>query len=517
MSTNKAVALFILAVVALFAVAFNLPSSAGATPTGLVIQVNKSLVDAPDANPGDEVCETAAGNNVCTLRAAIMEANAYPGADTIQLQPGATYVLTLPGDDQAAHTGDLDILEDLTIEGAGATVDGGGDAVKDRVIQVYNQNAAVQLFDLTITNGKPVQNGGGIYNYGTLTLTNVTVRDNWTGNYGGGILDAGGDLTLINSTVRDNECSCIGAGISIAHSTLTLLNSTISGNDSINGRGGGLDIYGQNNSSTVLIVNSTISGNHTIWEGGGVYSQGSTVTFVNSTVSGNSADRDGGGLFAYNGTVNLRNTTIARNYADWDFDGTGSGGGIYNASAGINLANTLLANNVENIFIGPDTPDDCDGSFNSEGYNLIETTTDCSLSGNATGNQTGIAAMLGLLEINGGPTETLELLPGSPAIDAGHVDGCADTLGSLLAADQRGFERHTDGGSGSPRCDIGAFEFGAALLPPTPTPTATASPTAEASFTPTATGTVIPTMTPTITTTPPAAGASSLHLPFITR
>src|SRR5437899_7628287 len=82
---------------------------ARATPDALPIDVNNNLTDAPDANPGNGVCETAGGNGVCTLRAAIMEANAKSGVDTINLQPGATYVLTRSGTDDAALNGDLDI------------------------------------------------------------------------------------------------------------------------------------------------------------------------------------------------------------------------------------------------------------------------------------------------------------------------------------------------------------------------------------------------------------------------
>ena len=68
-------------------------------------------VDLPDANPGNGVCETASGNGVCTLRAAIQEANALAGADTIILPPN-TYLLTV--------VSELGITDSLTITGGGA-------------------------------------------------------------------------------------------------------------------------------------------------------------------------------------------------------------------------------------------------------------------------------------------------------------------------------------------------------------------------------------------------------------
>lgn len=81
-----------------------------------------STADAVDAAPGNGVCATAGGD--CTLRAAIQEANALAGDDTITL-PAGTYTLTIAGaHEYNAATGDLDIRENLTITGAGANVHG---------------------------------------------------------------------------------------------------------------------------------------------------------------------------------------------------------------------------------------------------------------------------------------------------------------------------------------------------------------------------------------------------------
>src|SRR5437867_3602615 len=136
------------------------PRAARATP--LIVN---STDDAPDAVPGDGICATLTG--VCTLRAAIMEANMLPDFHTITL-PAGTYVLTIPGaGEDSGATGDLDVLRDLSIVGAGAAttiIDGGG---IDRVFDVFAP--AVQLSGVTIQNGS-VQNpnvardasGGGI-------------------------------------------------------------------------------------------------------------------------------------------------------------------------------------------------------------------------------------------------------------------------------------------------------------------------------------------------------------------
>ena len=124
----------------------------------------------------------------CTLRAAIMEANALDGDDTITLPPG-TYFLTNAGTgENAGGTGDLDIADfgnKLTITGAGAAttiINGGG---IDRVIQVLGLTT-LELSSVTITNGDTTSSGGGIFNRGTLTLTNSTVSGNTADGAGGG-------------------------------------------------------------------------------------------------------------------------------------------------------------------------------------------------------------------------------------------------------------------------------------------------------------------------------------------
>ena len=114
------------------------------------------------------------------------------------------------------------------------------------------------------------------------------------------------------------------------------------------------------------------------------------------------------------------------------------------------LAN--LANKSVSPYVGR-KGDDCDGSITSEGYNLIEFITGCSVTGDTTGNIIGVDPMLGPLADNGGPTLTMEPLPGSPAIDAG---SCSDQT-----RDQRGLPRPVDD-PGAPNvddgCDVGAVE-----------------------------------------------------------
>ena len=157
---------------------------------------------------------------------------------------------------------------------------------------------------------------------------------------------------------------------------------------------------------------------------------------TNCTVSGNTAPENGGGLLNL-GAANLTaiNCTVSGNTAK-----NLGGGGLFNAGTA-KLSNTIIAGN--NASPGPDV----DGAVLSQGYNLIGITDGSS--GWVSKDLTGIGSsplnpLLAALGNYGGPTETMALLPGSPAIDAGN---------SSVATDQRGVSRPK--GSAS---DVGAFE-----------------------------------------------------------
>jgi CSLREA domain-containing protein len=249
---------------------------------GKTFSVN-STMDTPDATPGDGLCETASGNGVCTLRAAIQETNALAGADTIKLQSGATYVLTRAGDDNTAFNGDLDISDDVTIDRAGSattSINGGG---LDRVFQIQNSKT-VTFNNLTIRGGS-APTGGGIYNGGTLTLNDSTVRDNQarTNSSGGGIANFSGTLTINSSAIVSNSAPNFGGGL-------------------FNTAGG-----------VVTISNSTFSGNWVGADGGAIYSY-ATVSLNYVTVANNTAQTAGGIQQGSGGTIKLKNSLVATNH-----------------------------------------------------------------------------------------------------------------------------------------------------------------------------------------------------------
>ena len=209
---------------------------------------------------------------------------------------------------------------------------------------IYN-NGTLTLTNCTVSGNTAVggegRGGGGVYNNGTLTLTNCTVSGN-TAPYGGGILSAEGVLTLTNSTVSGNNARGgivgIGGGILNFAGPLTLTNSTVSGNTAEDLGGGIFNDDGIPNNGTVTLTNSTVSGNTVGGAGGGILNHG-TVTLTNSTVSGNTVGGAGGGILN-DGTLTLTNSTVSGNTAD------NSGGGMSNACGTVTLTNSTVSGNT---------------------------------------------------------------------------------------------------------------------------------------------------------------------------
>ncbi len=401
----------------------------------------------------------------CSLREAIVAANTDTavdacdagGADDVIMAPPGHYVLSLAGaDEDAAATGDLDIIGAVTIDGAGmgqTIVDG---AAADRIFDVHD-GAELTVAGLTLQNGA-ASSGGGISAYGNLTLRNSRITGSVADGVGGAIYATG--LLEIDNSRLDNNQANTGGALFISFLTAVVDRTEISGNSAE--------------------------------AGGGVYNSGMLI-LTNSTVSDNTATGSGGGILAVESPyTHLYNVTISDNNAGTGDDG--DGGGVY-ASSRFSAANSIIAANHDHSSSG-DVAHDCKGTLESQGYNLLGDPNSCTIIGDASGNLVGVDPLLGPLQNNGGSTLTHALEGGSPALNGGNPAGCFNHDGELLGTDQRGFDRP---GVGGPRCDIGAYEAGDALA--TPTPTATSDPQ----------------LTPTPTSTPDPAASERIYLPAITR
>jgi hypothetical protein len=327
----------------------------------------------------------------------------------------------------AIYTENLTISIGLKIMGSGANttiVDGGG---MNTVFTISGKSAHV-LSGLTIRNGYVNGSGAGVSNVGTLTINSSVISGNSTQEGSGGGIYNSGTLTVNNSTISGNS-AWDGGGISNVYGgTLTVNNSTISGNAALGGcasQGGCGAGYGGGigNIGILVVNNSTISGNNVSGPkggfGGGIASLGNlreTITISNVTFSGNGATLQGGNIDRLGGAgrVTIQNSIVA------------------NATSGGN----------------------CGGTITSQGYNLSDDDT-CSFSGSGDMNNT--IPMLGALGNNGGPTQTIAELTGSPTVDAGNPNGCTNGNGKLQTTDQRGYPRPGKN-KNDQRCDMGAYE-----------------------------------------------------------
>jgi CSLREA domain-containing protein len=304
-----------------------------------------STIDAVDANPGDGICATVGG--VCTLRAAIQEANALAGDDTITL-PAGTYTLSIAGtEEDDAATGDLDITEALILNGNSASntiIDGNA---LDRVFQVFTDT---NLSGVTIQNGLGYDpqifncGGGGIrHNYGNLIIADSLITNNNTTQNGGAICNFTlGELTILNSVVDGNSAGGFGGGIQIdLPSNLNIVNSTISNNSAW--KGGGITFASNDGTKVLNIDNSQIISNTASQDGGGIYLGGGALDISQGALSYNTADGSGGGLylFADEDQAIINGTTVANNTSQW-------GGALYISSDNteVGISDVTFANNM---------------------------------------------------------------------------------------------------------------------------------------------------------------------------
>jgi hypothetical protein len=310
-------------------------------------------------------------------------------------------------------------ISNCTITGNNA---GGGAGV---YIEDYSAGTTDSITNSNISNNTAVSyDGGGISCYGSakLTVSNTTLSRN-TATYGGGIYFSANTLKMSYCTIVDNSSVRYGGGVS-NRGTATIDHCTIDRNTA--GTVGG----GIRTSNTTTITASTIAFNAANL-GGGIYSS-STLTVNDSTITGNNAFKNGGGVYSRS-TAKFTNDTVAYNTA-----GT-KGGGIYNRST-FSLYNSIVSGNT----LAAETKSDIEGSTAlnaNSAFNLVsDTATAGGLTNGTNNNIVGSPALLGPLASNGGPTQTMLLLAGSPAMGTAST---AKATAAGITVDQRGFALNT--------------------------------------------------------------------------
>ena len=394
----------------------------------------------------DATTDTGAGSGTSgDLRYAITQANANPGS-TIQFAVSGTIALAseLPT-----------ISADLTINGPGAsnlTVQG---TSFSRVLE--NNNATVAISGLTFAGGTSASNqtGGALFNnLGTVTLTGCTFTGN-SSSGGGAIDNNSGTLNVAGCTFASNTATAFGGAIE-DDGTATITNSTFTNNYSNDGGGA---IF---NRFHLTVTGCTFNGNSVggIGRGGAIYNYFAMVTISNSTFVNSSADL-GGALDNYYATSSPGASHAIATLTDVTITGSTAGGVVNEGDTvgDLTLVNSLIAGNSGGDVVG------LVNSFGSTNNLIGDGSQSQGISNGSNGNQVGnssqpINAMLGTLATNGGPTQTIALLAGSPALDGGSGAATTDT-------DQRGVAR-------GKVLDIGAYQATATQLAVTgfPSPTA---------------------------------------------
>jgi hypothetical protein len=398
------------------------------------------------------VVTSTADSGAGSFRQAVLDA---PAGSTISFNLPLPAIIPLT-------TGQIVINKSLIIQGPGSNLltvrNAAGGGPTNRIFMVSAGPSTIS--GLTVKDGNPQGHGGGIWVAAELTLNDVTVTDcQAPGSSGGGILSLNRGLVLNNCTISNNT-GYNGGGLA---GPGTINNSTITGN--VGAVGGGL--WG---SDILRVNNSTISGNTSRDfgtqpnGGGGIYSSEDT-TVTNSTISNNVADKpintsagaNGGGICVGAGTLTVVNSTIANNTTSRSTypcsvncnTTQGVGGGIWGPAT---VRNSIIAANTA---LGGNS--DYNGTLTSQGYNLVGSNFQTTITGDATGNLVGtnanpVIAQLAALAANGGATRTRALLANSPAINSGNA-------ATSPAADQRGFGRNGT-------ADKGAFEFNGVVPAP---------------------------------------------------
>lgn len=317
--------------------------------------------------------------------------------------------------------------------------------------------------------------GGGAYFTNctaTVSLTRFSTNNCTAGNSGrygsaglatGGALFNASDLTVIDSSFLGNSSlagsvwgnggeSSGGAIGNVA--TLSINRSTLVENSALGGKGGGIVFTaypggngkggGIYNSGNLDATNTTVVSNHARGGLGGVSPSNSL---------GKGGNGEGGGLFDEHGAI-LVHCTVALNAANPGYSSDPSGG-VSTANPGLGLGGGIFATNSSptlqnSIVANSSSGDNCSGVLTDAGNNI---SSDASCQFTAPGSLNSTDPLLGPLDNNGGPTATMAILAGSPAIDRGLTGYCP-------ATDQRGITRPSGAG-----CDIGAYELNVRVYP----------------------------------------------------
>lgn len=353
--------------------ALALPIIIGGAAQAATFVVNR--FDDPAPLPAPNGCNTGGS---CSLREAVLAANALPDLDTIQLDAG-TYDLSIP-EAGNPESGDLDVDFGVILQGQGpgvTVINGVQPALNDRILEASGSGGILTITGLTVQNGsagagggiyipssgylvtlsdceitgnRAVSNGGGLYLSSSATIENCGIDGNTMDNgAGGGVyFSSGSGLVIRNSTVSSNTVTNVGTGGGLffaAGGTLEATQSQFNGNTMDSGTGGGLFCSG----GSPMVLNQVEASNNTLTnggDGGGVLCSANSIFASNLTANANTvgSSSDGGGVYFSGGNITVSGLTVVGN----QMPGGGSGGGAYISGGNITVdAATASGNSIQ--------------------------------------------------------------------------------------------------------------------------------------------------------------------------
>jgi hypothetical protein len=376
---------------------FTLVSAGNLTGTLTAVTDNSSCYDFTPSYAGNNLVLTASLASGAVTAVTVTNTN-DSGAGSLRqaiadICPGGTITIAATGTISLISSLILD--RNVTINGPGAdqlTIDGSNSG------QIVRANAALSLSGIGFTGSHGALAGGAIAAAGPLSVSNCAFTQN-AAIYGGAIY-ATESLSLSNCRFSQNTANYFGGAVFAEAGPVSIAGSVFSDNTAL---GGG----------ALVAINGTLD---------------------NTTLSGNSAADAGGAI--YGADLTLRHVTVTGN-SGLDSSNNPVGGGIVAFSnSQVTLVNSIVAGNT-----GGDCLAGSNASITADSHNL-DSDGSCGSASTATLPN----LHLGTLADNGGPTPTIALLAGSPAIDAGDNAAC-------LATDQRGIARPQGAA-----CDGGAYE-----------------------------------------------------------
>ncbi len=321
----------------------------------------------------------------------------------------------------------------------------------------------LEIIDSTFENNTATTEGGAVYIYNDndATISGSTFMNNEAENDGGAIFgEIHYNVTIVDCTITGNSAADDGGGLALDNkkpdNVLSITDTTIDANDA--DLGGGLRIDAQD-PLIVSITNSTVSNNTAQTDAGiGFDDPGITATINNSTISANAALYGSGGVYIGSGSsLTVNQSTISANSSAGTSPEWGGGGiQLGDNTSVVTLSGSIVSGNSSGVAGAADF-----GLYSSLASDTASITATNSLIGevdsritvNGTNNVSSTNPMLGALANNGGPTKTMALLTGSPAIDAG-PNPVATFTGNEFDQRGAGYARVVGG-----LVDIGAFEL----------------------------------------------------------